>query len=434
MELKITKKQHEFMEAQADEVLFGGAAGGGKSMAQVIDALVFAIEYPGSRQLLVRRTFPEIEKSLLRMALSIYPRSIFTYHSATHAGHFTNGSIIDFGHCHTDDDVYKYQSMEFDVVRADELTHFTEHMYLYLLSRVRGTNGYPKMMKCSTNPGGIGHSWVKKRFIDIGEPNKVHEIGDSKRLFLPARVYDNTFLMESDPKYVKRLENLPKNERKALLKGDWDIFDGQFFSEWDRDLHVVKPFKIPDEWDKYFAMDYGLDMLAGYWIAMDGAGNAYVYREIYKSNLIISEAAEAVCRAGDIPPVCFAPPDLWNRRQDTGKPAARIFAESGLNIVRVNNNRVQGWLDLKEWLRPKLNEFGELKPRLRIFENCTNLIRALPSLTHDKVNPNDVARTPHELTHAPDALRYFVSGCPGWGEVFEDEYDREVEAFLGFGM
>lgn len=434
MELQITKRQKEFINATADEVLFGGAAGGGKSYAQMIDALIFAIRYPGSSQLILRRTYPELEKSLIRVAQSVYPASIFKYNASKYFGEFTNGSRIEFGHCHSEDDVYKYQSAEYDALRFDELTHFTEFMYTYLMSRVRGTNGYPKVVKSTTNPGGVGHGWVKARFIDIGEPDKIHSVGQGTRIYLPAKIQDNAFLMKADPDYINRLKNLPKREKRALLSGDWDIFEGQYFTEWNRDIHVVRPFEIPSTWRRYFTMDYGLDMLAGYWIALDGAGNAYVYREIYKSGLIISEAARAILAAGREAEICFAPPDLWNRRQDTGKSAAQIFSEWGLNLVKAQNDRVCGWLELREWLKPTKNEFGEESPRLRIFENCTNLIRCLPALTVDKLNPGDVSREPHELTHAPDALRYFVAGRPGRAETEPTFFDTEVDAFLSFGL
>ena len=435
VEISISKRQAAFLDAKADEVLFGGAAGGGKSYAQMIDALNYAIQYPGSRQLILRRTFPELEKSLIRVAQAIYPRDIFKYNASKYCGTFTNGSRIDFGHCHAEDDVYKYQSAEYDVIRFDELTHFSEFMYRYLLSRVRGANDFPKMVKSSTNPGGVGHAWVKERFIDIGEPDKVHSLPGGTRIYLPAKIQDNSFLMRSDPDYIKRLKNLPARERRALLHGDWDIFEGQYFTEWRRDVHVVRPFEIPKSWRRYFTMDYGLDMLAGYWIALDDAGGAYVYREVYKSGLIISEAAREILAHDD---ACvhtyFAPPDLWNRRQDTGKSAAQIFFECGVPLTRAENDRVQGWLALREWLKPRKNEFGETTPQLRIFENCVNLIRTLPAVTVDKLKPSDVAREPHELTHAPDAIRYFVAGRPHrGGENAKPRFEREVEAFLDYG-
>ena len=155
LHLTVTRKQIEFINSTESEVLFGGAAGGGKSYGQVVDALLFALKYPKSKQLILRRTYQELEKSLIRTALALYPREIFKLNASTHTGRFVNGSCIDFGYCAGENDVYQYQSAEYDVVRFDELTHFTEGQYLYLISRVRGANGYPKQIKSSTNPGGV---------------------------------------------------------------------------------------------------------------------------------------------------------------------------------------------------------------------------------------------------------------------------------------
>ncbi|MEG2858166.1 MAG: phage terminase large subunit, partial [Clostridia bacterium] len=313
MDISISGRQNAFIRADAFEVLFGGAAGGGKSYGQLIDALLYALKYPGSKQLILRRTFPELDKSLIRVSLELYPREVYTYNSSTHTGKFKNGSIIDYGYCDAANDVYKYQSAEYDIIRFDELTHFTEQMYVYLISRVRGANNFPKSVRSSTNPGGVGHSWVKARFVDIGAPNITHECAGGTRIFLPSKVQDNTFLMAADPGYIGRLQNLSERDQRALLYGDWDIFDGQYFTEWDRALHVSAPFAIPAHWRRYFTMDYGLDMLAGYWIAVDEAGAAYVYRELYKSGLIISDAARAICEMDDDDVYAYyAPPDLWH--------------------------------------------------------------------------------------------------------------------------
>ena len=154
MEIQITKRQRAFIEADAAEVLFGGAAGGGKSHGQIVDALIYALRYPHSRQLLLRRTYPELEMSLVRTALALYPRELYSYAASRRMGRFANGSTLDFGYCDSERDVYRYQSAEYDVIRFDELTHFTFGMYRYLLSRLRGTRGYPKQVKSTTNPGG----------------------------------------------------------------------------------------------------------------------------------------------------------------------------------------------------------------------------------------------------------------------------------------
>ena len=263
MKLKLTKKQKEFIDTHESEVLFGGAAGGGKSYGQVADALLFALKYPKSKQLILRRTFAELDKSLIRLALSLYPKEIYSFNQSSHTGKFVNGSIIDFGYCAGELDVYQYQSAEYDVIRFDELTHFTESQYVYLISRVRGANTYPKQVKSTTNPGGIGHGWVKARFVDpspAGEPF----IGEDglRRIFIPSLLSDNKFLEEGDPEYRKRLLALPERERRALLYGDWNIFEGQYFTEFDPTRHVIAPFEIPVSWRKYRTIDYGLDRLA----------------------------------------------------------------------------------------------------------------------------------------------------------------------------
>lgn len=415
MQLEITPKQSRFISADADEVLFGGAAGGGKSYGQIADALIYALRYPGSKQLILRRTYPELDKSIIRQSLAVYPKEIFKYSSSSHTGVFSNGSIIDYGYCDSENDVYRYQSAEFDVIRFDELTHFTKEMYVYLISRLRGANGYPKQMKSTTNPGSLGHKWVKERFIDIGRPEEKHFINGQSRLFIPSLVSDNRFLLKNDARYVKRLENLSEKDKKALLYGQWDIFEGRYFDEWDRDIHVCRPFELPAHWKRYACMDYGLDMLAVYFVAVDDEGKAYVYKEIYRPNLIISRAAQLIkSMISENLTAFYAPPDLWNRRQDSGKSVAGIFARQGIILTKSVNDRQTGWYAVKEFLHPYTDGAGDKNRKLQIFSNCINLIRTLPALVHDDKNVNDVSSTPHEYTHGPDALRYFcVMHCQG---------------------
>lgn len=417
MDIEITEKQEQFINSNAFETLFGGAAGGGKSYGQLVDALLYALTYPKSKQIIFRTTFPELEKSIIRTSLEFYPKGIAAYNTSKHTWTFANGSILDFSYIATEKDVYQYQSAEYDVIRFDELTHFTKFMYIYLISRCRGTNNYPKRIKSTSNPGNIGHEWVKERFITSGEPNKVHEITtDSGKkstvVFIPSLVQDNVFMMESDPDYINRLELLPEKEKKALLYGDWDIFDGQYFSEFRRDVHVCEPFEIPKDWRIFRTRDYGLDMCATVWLAMDYHLNVYAYKELYESNLIVSAAAKKINdMTTEKITIDYAPPDLWNRNRDTGKSTADIFAENGQYLTKADNNRITGWLALHEWLRVFPDEQGIPTAKLKIFSNCTNLIRTLPAVQHDEKNPNDVALEPHELTHLPDAMRYF---CTMW--------------------
>ena len=420
MDIDITEKQDAFINSEADETLFGGAAGGGKSYGQLVDALLYALKYPRSKQIIFRTTFPELEKSLIRVSLDFYPREAASYNSSKHTWSFANGSLIDFSYIGSENDVYQYQSAEYDVIRFDELTHFTEFMYVYLISRCRGANNFPKRIKSSSNPGNIGHGWVKARFIDIGEPNKIHKIKiqtengekETTRIFIPSLVQDNMFLLEQDPGYVTRLHNLPEKERKALLYGNWDIFEGQFFTEFDRNIHVCTPFEIPSDWRIYRTRDYGLDKSAVLWIAMSWSSDVYIFKEFHKSDLIVSEAAKQINEMTTEKIITdYAPPDLWNRNKDTGKSTADIFAENGQFLTKADNNRVTGWLAVHEWLKVFEDEQGIKTSKLHIFSNCVNLIKYLPSLQHDEKNPNDVATEPHEPTHITDALRYF---CTMW--------------------
>ena len=433
MQISVTRRQLEFIRSTSFETLFGGAAGGGKSYAQLIDALIFALKYPGSKQLVLRRTFPELKRSLIQVSLSLYPTHIATYGETNHRWKFVNGSIIEFGSCDSENDVTKYQSAEYDVIRFDELTHFTKFQFTYLLSRVRGVNGYPKQVKSSTNPGGIGHGWVKERYIDNMIPGEERD----GKIFLPARVQDNTFLMKNDPNYIKRLEMLDERSRKALLHGEWDLFEGQYFDEFSNDIHVcVPPDPIPSWWKRYLAIDYGLDMLAALWIALEPNGTAWVYREVYQSGLIISQAAESMIAAEDGEHIDqrLAPPDLFNRRQETGRSAIDIFAEAGLYFDKAMGERVPGWYAVKEYLRPFEDEQGIRTAKLKISPVCKNLIRTLPLLTTDTVNPNDTANTPHEYTHAPDALRYFAATIQPEGMAWKpNAHDGDIGAFLAYG-
>lgn len=174
MQITVTPKQMEFISAKANEILFGGAAGGGKSYGQLVDALIYALKYKKSKQLILMRTFPDLERSLILLSLEIYPQKLCKYNQKNHRWLFCNGSLIEFGYLDNEKDVFRYQGAEYDVIRFDELTHFTKQMYIYLSSRLRGVNDYPKQIKSTTNPGGIGHYWVKERFIDIGEMGKIH--------------------------------------------------------------------------------------------------------------------------------------------------------------------------------------------------------------------------------------------------------------------
>lgn len=263
--------------------------------------------------------------------------------------------------------------------------------------------------------------------------------------FIQSLVWENKFIMEKDPTYVKTLENLPEDRKRAMLYGEWDVYEGQYFTEFSRDIHVVDPFEIPQHWKRYITMDYGLDMLAVLWIARDTEGNAYVYKEIHQPNLIISEACQKIkeMNNGDKYECIYAPRDLWNRRQETGKSVADIFAENGVNLVQTSVDRVDGWLATKEWLkvlkkRDIVTGEEERTSNLKIFRNCQKLIKHLPMLQHDEKDPNDIATEPHEPTHIADALRYWCVNYTNRASVPAKDVDKtfytkgELEDFMGY--
>ena len=431
------EKQKLFFTAKTRFIAYGGARGGGKSWAVRKKAMLLALGYPGIRILIMRRTFPELrENHILPLMNDLI--GIARYKETEKAFLFPNGSRLRFGYCENENDVGQYQGQEFDVIFIDEATHFSEIQFKTLTACLRGANRFPKRMYLTCNPGGVGHQWVKRLFID-----KEYRKGENPQeyTFISAKVYDNKALIETDTGYVSMLESLPEDLRRAWLEGNWNVFAGQYFTEFKEELHVMEPFPIPEYWRRYFTMDYGLDMLAGYWIAVDEGGRAYVYREVFESGLLMSQAAQKIKELTNEKIYAhIAPPDMWNRRQDTGKSVADNFAELGIPLVKAKNDRVQGWYNLKEWLKPVQDEMGQTIPNLRIFRSCRNLIKSLPVLQFDRLNPNDCAKEPHEYTHAPDAIRYFVAGrpLPAQASVPKDEegppqYEEQVEDFLQYG-
>jgi len=410
---KPNPRQKEFLLAQSRFVAYGGARGGGKSWAVRQKAKLAALYYPGIRMLLLRRSYPELRENHI-LPLQSELKGIARWKEGEKSFVFPGGSRLKFGYCDNDGDVLRYQGQEYDLIFMDEATQFTEYQFGVLTACLRGANNFPKRMYLTCNPGGVGHQWVKRLFVD--RQYKPAET-PADYTFIPARVYDNKVLMKRDPGYAAMLEQLEPDLKRAWLEGDWDLTAGQYFSCFRREIHVRTPFAIPEHWRRYITLDYGLDMLACYWVAVDQEGRAYVYRELYRPDLIISRAAElikAMTLPGERIYARMAPPDLWNRRQDTGRSVAEVFAAEGLPLTKASNNRVMGWYDLQEWLRVR-ETGGQRLPGLQIFDCCPNLIRTLPALQRDPCDPNDCAVTPHELTHAPDALRHFAAGrpCPG---------------------
>ncbi len=439
--IKISKpypKQKEFFSSKARYVAYGGARGGGKSWAARVKAVLLAADNNGIQILFLRRHLNELRENHIYPLLRLLGKNA-EYKASTREFIFLNGSRIVMGYLANETDVLQYQGQSYDVIFMEEATQFTEFQFQALTECNRSSGMCEKMfyprMYFTCNPGGVGHEWVKRLFIDRIYKNSEREEDYS---FIRSGVYDNPFLLKNSPDYVRSLENLPEKRREAMLLGNWDIYEGQYFSEFSRDIHVLFPFSITDDFKRYVSIDYGLDMFCALWIAVDASGRCFVYREVYEKNIIISEAAEIIKKLseGERINMYFAPPDLFSRRQETGKSAVNIFSEHGLVFYKTDNNRVNGWYALKEFLTPKEDITGEKKPRLMIFENCRNLIRTLPALTFDDKNPNDVSQNPHELTHAPDALRGFVMSSAVRGEKrnTKSTVKSGFESFLDYGV
>jgi phage terminase large subunit len=436
IEVLLTRRQAIFVNSAAFITMFGGAAGGGKSYGLLRKYFLRCMKYPGYKALILRRTFPELQRSLIRLSLELTLKNLGRYNESKHMWFYANGSILEFGYCESENDVTKYQSAEYDAIGFDESTHFTEYQITYMISRIRGVNGFPKSLDLATNPGNVGHTFHKQTFVDALNPDEIGKVRIGEReytaMFIPAKVQENNFLMESDPEYIERLDSLPETERRMLRDGDWDVFAGQFFPEFRRQIHVIRPFEIPYWWKRFRCLDYGLDMCACYWMALDEHGGAIAYRELYQPNLTLSKAAQKIVEmtsAEEEIAYTVASKDLWNRNKDTGKAEVETLFANGLRgLIPADNRRVPGWRQLREWLDPYETNDQEGQPlktaALRFFSTCPNLIRTLPALQHDERDPEDAADQPHEITHAPEALRYGIMSRPP-RSANEDEYKRQ---------
>ncbi|MBO5778742.1 MAG: phage terminase large subunit, partial [Clostridia bacterium] len=403
---KPSEKQAQFFASRARYTAYGGARGGGKSWALRRKLILLCFHYLGISCLLVRRTLPELRENHLFPLLSQLGDAV-TYKESTHTFTFPGGSRLVLGYCDKERDVLRYQGQEYDIIALDEATQLTEFQFSTFKACLRGANSFPKRIYLTCNPGGVGHAWVKRLFVD-----RLYHIGEDPAdyAFIPAGVYDNQVLLEKDPGYVSSLQSLPDTLKRAWLEGSWDVFEGQFFPEFSRQRHVCAPFEIPQNWRRFGGLDYGFDMLAVVWAAIDPQdGTIYIYRELGRSGLTLTSAAKAVAEYKEQNvDYLAASPDLWNRRQDTGLSGMAVMnSVQGVPILlKADDRRIMGWRNLREFLTPSGGETKDGKPRLQIFSTCTELIRNLPALLHDKHRPEDVSSEPHAVTHFPEALRY----------------------------
>lgn len=431
------------MERPEWEALYGGAAGGGKSDALVIEALR-QVHIPHYKALILRKTFPQlrelIEKSE-RYYKQAFPRA--RYNSTDHEWTFPSGAKILFGSMQYTKDRTKYQGQAYDFIAFDELTHFTYDEYSYLFSRNRpngpGTRCY---IRGTANPGGIGHGWVKERFITAAPPmtpiktlvkwqddeGKTYEAKRS-RIFVPAKVSDNPALLRNNPEYVINLASMPEAEKNALLYGDWNTFSGQVFTEWRNDpahytdhkfTHVIEPFRVPQEWAVWCALDWGYSKpFSVGWYAVDRERRLYRIREYYgctgtpNTGVMMEPAAVAreikhieeddpnlrgrhILRVGD--------PAIWG--SDGTESIGSLFERERVYFQKGNHARIDGKMQVHH--RLGFDENG--RAMLYVFSTCKHFIRTVPNLVYDESNVEDIDTDGED--HIYDELRYVCMENP----------------------
>jgi phage terminase large subunit len=433
IECKPSPKQAIFMKAKTRYVAYGGARNGGKSWVIRKMAILLACCYKGMNILLIRRTYAELNENHT-LPLINELKNIAKYKSDDKAFTFPNGSRLKLGYCDNEGDVLQYQGQKYDTIFVDEATQLTEYMFDCLRACNIGTsNNFPHRFYLTCNPGGVGHAWVKRLFIDRDYQGEERE---EDYTFIQALPTDNSYTSEED---LKMLDSLPFELREAWRYGKWDSFAGQYFNEWNEDIHTCNALHIQPYWRKYMAVDYGFDRFIALWIAVDEYSNAFIYREIAESGLIVSDAAKRIITAEENDQIGqkitrYAPPDLWNRQKDTGKSMISIFAESKIYFSKSDSDRENGWIAIKEWLN-----IQDKKSKLKIVRSaCPELVKCLPLMQFDKTKTNDCSTNPHNITHAPDALRYFciMRTCPAkkpQDKIFHNDFFKQdkQEAFIG---
>ncbi len=438
-------KQAAFMARSEYECLYGGAAGGGKSDALLAEALR-QVHIPHYRAIIFRKTYPQLSE-LIDRSRAIYspafPRA--RYNQTEHCWTFPSGAKIYFGSMQYTKDRINYQGKRYDFIAFDELTHFTWDEYSYMFSRNRpsgpGTRVY---MRASTNPGGIGHGWVKDRFITVAPPLTpvvdAYEVPDPsgkliqlsrRRIFVPSTVFDNQALLRNDPNYLANLAMLPEAERNALLYGSWDSFDGQVFREWRNDpqhyddqrwTHVIDPFPIPKHWRIYRGFDFGYAKpFAVGWFAVDEDGRIYHIKEYYGCNGTPNTGVKLnpIEIAAGIRQMEAEDPMLKGK-QIAGIADPSIFDESrGESVARMmqrppnfiywqggDNTRLAG----KMQFHYRLTFDSDGLPMFQVFNTCKHFIRTIPTLVYDESKVEDINTDQED--HIYDMCRYVMMEHP----------------------
>jgi hypothetical protein len=406
--------QTDFLAAGEKDVLYGGAAGGGKSFAMLIDPLRYC-HITEHRALILRRSMPEL-RELIDKSRELYPIAFkgAKFKEVEKLWQFPSGAKIEFGFLERDADVYRYQGQAYSWIGFDEITHLpTEFGWNYLASRLRTTNPAIKTyLRCTANPGGVGASWVKKRYVEPSEQNTSFEGKDGlTRKFIPALLQDNPHLAE-DGEYERMLKSLPAIQRKQLLEGNWDINEGAAFAEFEPPVHVIPPFELPSWWERVKAVDYGYAAESCcLWAAIDPEDKTIIiYRELYKKGLTGEALGDTITEMEmeEIKSIAgVLDTAAWSRTGYTGPTIGEILVNKGHKLRRADKNRIAGKTQLHEHLRVNKSTG---RPRLQIFNTCVNLIKELQALPLSKSNPEDVDT--HAADHAYDALRYLLMSRP----------------------
>ena len=421
--------QEEFLSSSERDVLYGGAAGGGKSFALLADPLRYC-HNSNHRGLLLRRTLDELTE-LIDKSRQLYTKAFpgAKFRESKSTWHFPSGATIWFTYLDKDKDVTRFQGQAFNWIGIDEITQYpTPYVWDYLRSRLRSTD--PELqqhlyMRCTANPGGVGGWWVKKMYIDGVEPNKPFAAFDLEtkrtftyptnheksgeplfyRRFVPARLTDNPFLM-ADGQYEAMLLSLPEVERKRLLEGDWDVAEGAAFPEFAKGKHVVEPFDLPTNWPRIRSADYGYaSPSCVLWGAIHWYNNIWIYRELYVKHLTAEQLADKILEVEQLDPVPYytvLDSSCWNKT-GFGPSIAETMMRGGVRWTPSDRNRLQGKMEIHRRLA---NDPYTEEPRLRIFSNCQNIIKQLTGIPLSKSNSEDVDTKAED--HAYDALRYML--------------------------
>ena len=431
--------QMQFLAASEREVFYGGARGGGKSYAMLIDPLRYC-DKRHHRALLIRRSMPEL-RDMINHSQRLYSQAFpnAKWREQEKEWRFPSGARIEFGYAENLTDVLRYQGQSYTWIGIDELPQYpTPEIYNFLRSSLRSVDpDIPVYMRATGNPGNVGSLWVKEMFVDPSEPNKAFDVHidtmagrkSITRRFIPAKLQDNPYLMQTDD-YMIMLSSLPEVQRKQFLEGDWSAFENSAFPEFDMSVHVVQPFDIPSNWLRFRTCDWGYSSAACVlWIAVDFDNNFWVYREHYTQRVTADVFARQVMEKEHNEYIRYGILDssTWAKRGDAGPSIAETMIREGCKwrpSDRSPRSRVAGKLELHRLLTKDLDT-GQ--PKLKVFSNCTNLVRTMPMLPVDKNNPEDVDT--HAEDHAYDALRYGVMSRTVHPKSYDANRYTEKEKF-----